>query len=554
MTFGWEINNLVIDGFAEEEPGKERVSGKSGAMRWIGMVVLLCVVILGGEFVYFKFPQIKELISGNPFFRARSYDVAIELGESKKAGIITVKGGKLDAEGYKLDFPKNSVLGAAEIEAQSIFSLRNLPKGTHFAAGVHLTSDEDTLGDPVELEVKIPQNFVGGKLIGFAYNEDGRAFHYYPVEIRGESAVFKIYHFSGYGILSVDDKYDSPPEASDMRDRAEQAIRGIIGEGNSDDLSGFTDSQKQRMKNILDVWYRVKVKPMVESAKKDDKVIMNAAKEFIIWWQSTHALPDMEEIFSAQIQEAKRGLAEGVNNAVDKAVRKCDQEKDPAQAGVLIKLASLAHYLGMEGISGLDSEAILAKARKCVNFEVKMTSNFSEHMVATSSVGTVTTDIRYGDSGLIPLTIDEDFSLSGEGSSKIDSYSQTGFNCAQNPPEMNSIKIPKLKFEPSTKAGVTIFFDTGETTNVVWTCTMPNQDFVSTNPNSVWDYGFYEMHTTEYQGPSEGYLFKLADWEILGKGGVYAKKEYNQTKTFVVQNVTRTVTEHTLFELIHKPR
>lgn len=542
-------------GLQKKSQGKERISGKGGAKRWIGIVVVLSIVVLGGEFVYFKFPQVKEFISGNPFLKQKSYDVAIELGDLRKAGTITTKGGKIDAEGYSLDFLKNSVLGAADISVQNISSLRNLPKGTHFAAGIHIVSDEDTLGDPAELEIKIPQDFVGKKLVGFAYNEDGRAFHFYPVEIKGDSAIFKISHFSGYGILSVDDKYDSPPEASDMRDRSEQAIRNIIGEGNSNDLSGFTDSQKQRMKNILDVWYRVKVKPLVESAKKDDKVIMKAAKEFIIWWQSTNALPDMEQIFSAQIQEAKRGLAEGVNNAVDKAVRKCDQEKDPAQAGVLIKLSSLAHYLGLEGIPGLDPEAILAKARKCVNFEVKMTANFTEHMVATGPHGPIDIDIKFAESGFVPLTIDEDFSLSGEGKAQIDSYSQTDFACTQNPPEVNSIKIPKLKFESSGKAGVSLAFDIGEPTSVVWTCRSA-EGVTSTDPNSVWDYEFYEMHKSEVQGLSleEGYQFNLADWDILGKGGVYAKKEYNQTKTFVVQNVTRTVTEHTLFELIHKPR
>jgi hypothetical protein len=524
--------------------GKAKVSGKSGAIRWIGVVMVLCIVVLGVEFIL-----------RNPVLKPKSYDVAIELGESKRTEIITTKGGKIDVEGYTLDFPKNSVLGAAEIEAQSISSLRNLPKGTHFAAGIHIVSDEDTLGDPAGLEIKIPQSLAGSKLIGFAYNEDGRAFHYYPVEIKGGSAVFKIYHFSGYGILSVDDKYDSPPEASDMRDRSEQAIRNIIGEGNSDDLSGFTDSQKQRMKNILDVWYRVKVKPLIDSAKKDDKVIMKAAKEFIIWWRSTQGLPDMEEAFSAQIQEAIRRLAEGVNNAVDNAARKCNQEKDPAQAGVLIKLASLAHYLGIEGITGLDSEAILAKARKCANFEVKMTSNFSEHMVATGPHGPVDIDIKFAESGFVSLAIDDDFSLSGEGKAQIDSYSETGFACTQNPPEVNSIKIPKLKFESSGKAGVSLAFDIGEPTPVVWTCRSA-EGVTSTDPNSVWDYAFYEMHKNEYQGLSleEGYQFNLADWDILGKGGVYAKKDYSQTKTFVVQNVTRTVTENTLFELIHKPR
>lgn len=542
-------------GILKKSQGK--VSGKGAAKIWIGILVVLCIVVLGGEFVYFKFPQIKEFITGNTFLKPKSYDVAIELGESKTAGMITTKGGKIDAEGYELDFPKNSVLGAAEIETQSISSLRNLPKGTHFAAGIHIVSDEDGLGDPAELEIKIPQDFSGKKLVGFAYNEDGRAFHFYPVEIKGDSAVFKIYHFSGYGILSVDDKYDSPPEPNDMRDRAEQAIGKILGEGVSpydlDSLTGLSDDQRQRIKNILDVWYRVKVKPFVDSAKKDEMVIMKAAKEFVIWWQAAQALPDMEEIFASQIREGKAGLAQGVNNAVEKAVKKCNQEKDPAQAGVLMKLAALAHYLGLEGIPGLNSDAILAKARKCANFEVKMTANFNTHIVATGPLGAIATDVIYGESGFVPLAIDEDFSLSGEGKTRVDSYSQTGFACTQNPPEVNTVNIPKLKFESSGKAGVSLFFDTGDSTPVVWACRSAN-GVTSTDPNPVWDYGFYEMHTNEYKGPATGYLFELADWEILGKGGVYAKKEYNQTKTFVVDNTTRTVKEHTLFELIHKPR
>lgn len=540
-------------GLQKKSQGKETVPRTSAAKIWIGIVVVLSIMVLGGEFVYFKFPQIKEFITENTFLKPKSYDVAIELGESKNAGIITTKGGKIDSENYKLDFPKNSVLGAADIAVQSIAALQNIPKGTNFVAGVHITSDEDGLGEAAELEIKIPQDFAGKKLVGFAYNEDGRAFRFYSVQIKGDSAVFKIYHFSGYGIISVDDKYDFPPEPNDMRDRAEQAIRNIIGEGNSDDLSGFTDSQKQRIKNILDVWYRVKVKPLIDSAKGDENVIMKAAKEFIIWWQSTQALPDMEGVFSAQIQEAKSGLAVGVNNAVDKAVRKCNQEKDPAQAGVLTKLYALVHYLSLQGIQGLDAEGIKEKALKCANFEVKMTANFSEHIVATGPLGTIATDINYAESGFVPLTIDEDFGLSGEGKAQVDSYSQTGFACTQNPPEMNSIKIPKLKFESSGKAGVSLFFDTGDSTPVVWSCRSA-YGVTSTNPNPVWDYGFYELHKNEYQGPAEGYLFKLADWKILGKGGMYATKEYNQTKTFAVDNATRTVKEHTLFELIHKPR
>lgn len=533
---------------------RKKSNGNMRIWKSAGIVAVLCIVVLSVELVYFRSSQLTEFFSRNPFLKAKSYDVGIVLGESKKTGLINIKGGKIESDEYKLDFPENSLLGSAEVSIEKIFDLKSLPKGNRFVAGIHITSDDEALGNPAELEIKIPKEFAGKKIAGFAYNEDGRAFHYYPVQIKGDSAVFRVYHFSGYGLVSVDDKYDSPPDPNDIRNRAEQVIRNILGEGVSEEnLSGLSDDQRQRIKNILDLWYRVKVKPLIDNAKRDEALVMKAAKEFVIWWQATQALPDMENIFGVQIQEAKVGLSQGVNNAVEKAVKKCNQEKDPAQAGVLIKLSALAHYLALQGIQGVDSESIKEKALKCANFEVKMTGNFSEHMVAIGPLGSVNIDIKYEESGFVSLTIDDDFGLSGEGTAKIDSYSESRFTCVQNPPEMNTIKVPKLKFESSGKAGVTLLFDTGESTGVVWTCRDAN-GVTSTDPNSVWDYGFYEMHKDEYQGAATGYLFKLVDWEILGKGGVYAKKEYNRTKTFSVANNTRTVTEHTLFELIHKPR
>lgn len=506
-------------------------------------LLLIVVIFFGGG--YFLIQNLSGFMAGRklpslPFTtQIKSTNLGIKLTDYKKSEIISAKGGSLSLEGdqgkrINLDFPKMSILGTSDITVTQIQNIDGLPAGATLINGVQINSLEDKLGKLATLDVELPEEVSGKRLLGFVYDQDGKNFRRFPVEIKDGKAIFSLDHFSGYGVISVDDSYKDPPTKLQVREEAQLKVRELL-KGNE----GLTEELKSQILSIMQDWYQRAVKPGLEKAKQNDELVIDAVHEFVVWWQGAQSLGMDKDTLKNESEEGKRLSAEAIKNASEKAYQKCTKEKDPAQAGKLMKLYALAHLLGTEGISGLNVEDIKNKVIKCANFEVKFTSQMVHHTV----VGTID---RYSVSGMIPLTMNEDFSLAGEGEIKGEGFTLNGKPCTQSRPEVYLVKVLQTKFTTAEeKPGISLLYDMGEElSDIRANCFEPG---VSVEMGgTMWDGDFAFIHEGERVQDN---IIKFSNWEILGKGEVYAKKTYKQTKTLGVP-----IDENTTLELIHKPK
>lgn len=284
-------------------------------------------------------------------------------------------------------------------------------------------------------------------------------------------------------------------------------------------------------------WYQRAIKPTLQSAVNNDQLTIDAVHEFLVWRQGSQGLGfDTNELKN----EDNEGLllsANAIRNAANKASQKCLRDKDPSMAGVLIKFYALTELLPINGLSGLNSQDIKEMALKCAKFEIKFTSRMLHRNTTGGSS-------EFQASGSIPLVIDQNFTLSGEGEIKTNSYIFEGVSCTQSRPEIYHVKIQQAGFSAGNKPQVTLFIDLGEELPDI-TATCPEEYGSIHMDGTIWDGDFVEMHLDDH---ITGNIFKLTNWDILGKGGTYAKKVYQKTKNLGVP-----VTEDTTLELIHRP-
>lgn len=194
----------------------------------------------------------------------------------------------------------------------------------------------------------------------------------------------------------------------------------------------------------------------------------------------------------------------------------------------------LTDLIGLDGIGGLSAQTIEDHAKQCVNFELKITSEFK------GSDGEKSTAV-----GSVTLSIDEDLTISGEGKIEQIAYYHTASKpCKASAPLIFPVKVPGIIFDTNANSGVSVYFELGEPENgrSFIDCSTDNFGFTF-HGLQPWREDFFLAHDREMIGDL-GYLIK--DFEVLGSGGIYAKKSYIGS--------TGGQSEQTTFELLHQPK
>lgn len=514
--------------------------------RGIIIAVIVLIVLLSAGYFAYRFYFLNK--SGGNLFSANTtpLDVIPTLGADTTTLVVNGKGGEIRlADETTVTFPAKSVLGSQAVTASKLESIGNLPTGYELVSGIEL-SPSTLLGAAAKISLPLPAGTDTTKLIGFGYDQGGKDFFLTPIKIVGQTAEITITGFSGHGVLSVGDSSQLPPNPSTTEKQAKQFIGNIVRSKESlvdkeSPKESLTDNELSRIRNLLTGWFNASVSPrLVAATGADDASVDGAIHEFTSWLDIVQLSGFDDKLQANDELRAKTNkgfdlAAEALKSASDKAYASCVSNKDPSAAARLFRWYALTELMPLDHRKDISAQTILDHAKQCVNFELKITSEFNGPDGEKSTA-----------SGSVILSIDDDLTISGEGKIEQTSFqvNDSSGPCTAAAPVIFPIKVPGVIFNISADAGVSVYFEIGESENKPsYDCPFGYQHLGLHGHYFSWAQDFYGAHESERIGDL-GYLVK--DFEVLGSGGTYAKKIYSGT--------TGDQSEQTTFELLHQPK
>lgn len=513
------------------------------------LAVLGVVLLLTGA-AYFIW---RNVLGHKDVFLTKSAGMAIgatieSAGESQS---ISSSGGNLalamqSGDSTNLIIPDKALAAAEKISLKEITALDGAPKGLEFVAGVEVGPDGAWLDQPAEIQITIPSDKLEANLVGFSFSTDGKDFQLYPIKISDNIATLQLVGFSGYGILELTEDNATPTPPTTIEKQAKQYIAAIVAEGKG--VRQEIDYGKTtRIKNILTAWYKTSVKPNLSEATKSEDKIDAALHEFLSF-KATLEFFGLDDDFSAEIENSYNDLASAIKNGSEKSFKACVVEKNPEKAAKLLRYKKIIELLGLDGRQSLKEADLDTMVQKCVNFKLTITSTIT----TTTAITTNVTE----SSGEGTILFQDGMQLAGSASVTTASDQTAGMPpCSPNVPEVWNITIPEFSLATSStgpKFSLEMILDFPDDA-LVWTCPFTGGEGELTDHNPAWI--FDVLHQDEIKSlnqADETITFLLPDWEISGKGGVFAEKVY--TRSTPAPLGAGTFKENTTFKLIHTPK
>lgn len=496
----------------------------------IFIAIIVSVILLSAGYFVYQYSLNKPNF-GPSSTRRLPLNVAPKLGSDTVTLSVNTKGGELTlADETTITFPAKSVMDSRVVTVTKLESIGNLPAGYQLVSGIELTPATE-LYATAKIRLPLPAGTNTAKLVGFEYTEGGTDFFLTPIKIVGQTAELTINGFSGHGVISIGDSSQLPPAPSTIEKQTKQRMSSI-GRGQEE----LTSDDFSVIKNLLTVWFDTSVKTKLEKAAGADDASVDGAVHEFVDWLSLVQLYGLDDKFMSQENSGYVLAATALKSASDKAYARCVSDKDPAAVARLLRWYVLTELMGLDGKSGLSAQTIREHAKQCVNFELKIISEFNNSEGQKSTAN-----------GSVKLSIDDDLVISGEG--KIEQtlfkFNDKSDPCTASAPVIFPIKVPGVIFDDNASPGASVYFEIGEAENGKPSYDCPwgeGQHLTLHGFNFTWAYAFDEAHAGE--GIDDGYL--IEDFEVLGSGGTYAQKIYN--------GPAGDQREHTTFELLHQPK
>ncbi len=316
-------------------------------------------------------------------------NVTIELDNARKTtGEVTPGGGTLSATAadgttFTLIFPKNAVLSNLQISMTPISKIKDLPLTGGYVGAVHLEPEGMEFLEPVTLTIQATKPFDASKLKGFNSHEMGKEFYLQPMSVSGQTITLQLMHFSNPGAAVATENDDDllvPIVPTDPRDRLEHDL---------------ADDEIVPLPNVkaLEVYYQ-RVKRKLEAARTETSTLKSAIREFLTWRKSI-SQENVEDKFKAEIFQGWTLVAQGIENAVDKAYTACAVNDNFRFVVDILGWISwvknnprLAPYF--EG----KMAAFEQKASNCATFELTFEYILEQHTQDGISEDYVVTDVR----------------------------------------------------------------------------------------------------------------------------------------------------------------
>ena len=511
--------------------------------------------------------------------------------------VISVGGGEVTAIGadgtkFTLIVPVKALLGAARITMTPITSIGSLPIGGGLAAAVRLEPDGLRLFEFATLVIEPPQSVLPSLETPFAWDQAGSDFHLFPMQLpsriqrdnaRGgqqlntRGLVFKVLHFSGYGVGSGSDadraaQQQRQPSGSDAR--FEQELEGLIGRERKRQLATSLNQTEldsaihaeaaeedpdfiDKLIDSLEDQYNNVVKPAMDAAlqSKDDAQLQCAILK-ALGWNRQVALVAPEDLSGKQgkfFKKAQKAVFKFLEKALatmaDNSSKRCSKDHKPEEVVTLLGLARQQELLGFGGSETFE------KAQQCAHFELEFDSETEIHnpaeVVHTHVHATVPIGLRFintpGDQipGQAPINylscqwtlIDSPCSATVATQGSV--FRVVAFNIDLNPRSIGNCNNGTTDGKLNV---VTVDIDPGLPAEIVTAVCPTGTDKLT---QLVWVGTFGEFHSDEQDVTG---AIVLSDWEP-GNGSLLARKTYDRSGFFDGFPMT----ERTAINLWHRP-
>lgn len=523
---------------------------------FLAATILLVLILAGSGLVFWKYYDSSAGFAKNP----KTLSVGAEIESKGVSATIAAKGGQLEVsdinnEKIILTFPEKSFFESETVSMRRINKLEAPYSQWKFISGVELTPDGTKLANAGELKIKIPKGTNTDDLAGFSFGAGGKDFYLYPIKIQNDTAIFKLSGFSGYGLINLGG-YEPDTQPSDISKQAKQSIFKIT-KGAAVSKGSLSGIELKKVSNLLRAWWKTEVKTQLAQAKTNEALVDQAGYEFLDWLGVVQ-LFGLDGEFSKEIEDSLDSLAIAIRNGAEKSSKKCFDNKDALQTPVLLHMFAFTEMAGINGRQELDAEKIKKMARNCANFELRITSIFEDSMDKYTDIG------KY--SGTIPLTVDEGFFVSGEGTVKIESYremvgSEFEHGCTANKEIAYPVSVHDTELKVAgNQPGVSLTFGIGDPGDIKHDCSYYIKESLFKITGSIigpqWDLDFSEFHEDEeIKMTNEEFLYLLPDWEIVNRDGIFARKVYQRSKNSTsLLGGSSVEKEDTKFELVHMPK
>jgi hypothetical protein len=316
-------------------------------------------------------------------------DVSIELDNTRKTtGEITPAGGTLsattaDGTTFTLTFPKNAVLSNLQISMIPISNIEDLPLTGGYVGAVHLEPEGMEFLEPVTLTIEAAKPFVDSKLKGFNSHDMGKEFYLQPMTVSGQTITLQLMHFSNPGAAVATENDDDllvPLVPTDPRDRLEHDL---------------ADDEIVPLPNVkaLEAYYQ-RVKSKLEAAHSETSTLKRAIREFLTWRKSV-SQEKVEFKFKAEIFQGWTLVAQGIENAVDKAYTACAvNDNFRFMVDILGWISWIKNNPRLAPYFEGKIAAFEQKASSCATFELTFEYRLEQETFAQHSGDYIVTNVR----------------------------------------------------------------------------------------------------------------------------------------------------------------
>ena len=499
--------------------------------------------------------------------------VTVDSSRAAHTAISADDGGALEATAadgarFALQVPAGAFLADQDITATPVTSIEGLPFSGGLVAAVRFDPDGLAMFKPATLTIALPRSVPSGSIFGFAYLGDGADFHLYPIVVGTGSVSLSIGHFSGYGVAqgtSADAAAQQQRVPKGAEARYDQEIASARGSGKSE------QEQQKELEEIFRRWYLELVRPEVATAESNEDSIESAAYRFLTWGKALGMLGLDPARFTKENDEARRGLARAINNAIEKASKKCVDDNDALQGIRMPTWLHLGIALGLER-EGFDSAGAETKIRNCLRFELEVTSEIKtdDEFHDGDSYAHYQFSLTYH--ATVPVETAGDVFRRWEGTGRSDVRVDDHFSdpCTATPNPKPGTPVANLTinfnlnaannlYDIKTRPQILLMFQPGHAIeNWTWDCGHgPTFDPLR---GATWEPFFWTLHMDEARELDNfNSFFAIKDWTFMG-GKIFATKVYDRSASGPYADCNppcvghNSHSERTVFDIKHVPK
>ena len=234
-----------------------------------------------------------------------SVDPVLDEGSSVTTLVTAADGGRVslvspNGATYTLDVPAGALTSDQDITMTALSSVTNDPFGGGFVAGVELQPAGLEFEKEALLTIHPATPITAAQETPFSADDNGNAFHLYPLKIKPIDPTFGIWHFTLYGLFTASElQRDAqgthvpvdPAAALSQEIQRTLALareKNLTGTSDTENPSGLSDEELDLLERLMNEYYDTVVRPLLidvsnteECARLADK--MKAVRAALTW-------------------------------------------------------------------------------------------------------------------------------------------------------------------------------------------------------------------------------------------------------------------------------